>query len=88
MAQNNALNKKSEDFTVDNLFIDGNSITSLDTNGVITLQPNGTGNVDLTTKRVNQVYTRVGFSVSSQAFNEDNTNTASNANFKAIIVGS
>jgi len=36
-------NKKIDNLKVDNLDLDGNSITSLDTNGDINLTPNGTG---------------------------------------------
>ena len=35
----------SGDLTVDNIHIDGNTISSTDTNGDITLDPNGSGDV-------------------------------------------
>lgn len=40
-------NKKINELFVDNLKIDGNTITSEDTNGNITLDPNGTGKVQI-----------------------------------------
>lgn len=40
-------NKKINELFVDNLKIDGNTITSQDTNGNITLDPNGTGKVQI-----------------------------------------
>lgn len=40
-------NKKIDELFVDNLKIDGNTITSEDTNGNITLDPNGTGKVQI-----------------------------------------
>lgn len=45
MVQNNSLNKSSEDFTVDNLFLDGNTISTTNTNGNLLLSPDGTGYV-------------------------------------------
>lgn len=38
--------------TVDNLTINGNAITSTDTNGNISLDPNGSGTVDVNTSRI------------------------------------
>ena len=38
--------------TVDNLTVNGNTITSTDTNGNISLDPNGTGTVDVNTSRI------------------------------------
>ena len=38
---------------VDNVNIDGNTITTTNTNGTLTITPNGTGNVDLNTDRLN-----------------------------------
>ena len=35
------------DLAVDNIAIDGNAITSTDTNGAVTVTPNGTGTIDL-----------------------------------------
>jgi len=49
---NNAINNIASDLTVDNLNLDGNTISSLDGNGPIRLKPNTDGNVevgDLTT---------------------------------------
>jgi hypothetical protein len=40
------------DLTVDNLNVNGNTITSTDTNGNITLDPNGTGAVDVSSAKV------------------------------------
>ena len=41
-------NSKIDVLNVDNLTLDGNSLTSTDTNGDVTLNPNGTGNINLT----------------------------------------
>lgn len=41
-------NQKIDVWNVDNLTMDGNSLTSTDTNGDITIDPNGTGNINLT----------------------------------------
>ena len=41
-------NSKIDVLNVDNLTMDGNSLTSTDTNGDITVDPNGTGNINLT----------------------------------------
>ena len=38
---------------IDNVNIDGNTITTTNTNGTLTITPNGTGNVDLNTDRLN-----------------------------------
>ena len=38
--------------TVDNLTVNGNTITSTDTNGNISLDPNGSGTVDVNTSRI------------------------------------
>jgi hypothetical protein len=43
------------ELTVDNLNFNGNSITSTDTNGNITLSPNGTGTVDVASSRITGV---------------------------------
>ena len=40
------------ELTVDNMNFNGNSITSTDTNGNITLSPNGTGTVDVASSRI------------------------------------
>lgn len=47
------------ELTVDNLSINENSITATDTNGNITLVPNGTGVVDVTDSRITGVATPV-----------------------------
>ena len=44
-----------ESVAVDNITIDGNSISSTDTNGNINLNPNGTGVVDVNTSRITNV---------------------------------
>jgi hypothetical protein len=44
-----------ESITIDNITIDGNSITSTDTNGAINLTPNGTGEVVLATAAVSDL---------------------------------
>ncbi|MAI17851.1 MAG: hypothetical protein CMH04_04240 [Marinovum sp.] len=41
-------NQKIDVWNVDNLTMNGNSLTSTDTNGDITIDPNGTGNINLT----------------------------------------
>jgi hypothetical protein len=41
-------NSKIDVLNVDNLTLNGNSLTSTDTNGDVTLDPNGTGNINLT----------------------------------------
>ena len=45
----NSVNNSASDFTVDNLFLDGNTLSSTDTNGNIILAPDGTGTVSVTT---------------------------------------
>lgn len=47
------------ELAVDNLNFNGNSITSTDTNGNITLSPNGTGTVDVADSRITGVATPV-----------------------------
>jgi len=44
---NNAINNIASDLTVDNLNLDGNTISSLDGNGPIRLKPNTAGNVEV-----------------------------------------
>ena len=46
---------KIDVLNIDNLTIDGNSITSTDTNGNITLNPDGSGVVDVSTSRITNV---------------------------------
>jgi hypothetical protein len=41
--------------TVDNLYLDGNTISSTDTNGNIVLDPDGTGTVDLSSARISNL---------------------------------
>lgn len=48
----NSINNEASEFTVDNLFLDGNTISSLDTNGDISLSPDGTGDVIVTASPV------------------------------------
>lgn len=45
----NSVNNSASDFTVDNLFLDGNTLSSTDTNGNIILAPDGIGEVSVTT---------------------------------------
>jgi hypothetical protein len=45
-------NSKIDILNVDNITINGNAITSTDTNGNITLDPNGTGNVDVSSAKI------------------------------------
>lgn len=47
--------KKVDEWNVDNIKIDGNSITSTDANGNITIDPNGTGTVDVNNTRITSV---------------------------------
>jgi len=42
-------------YNIDNLRLDGNAITSTDTNGNISLSPNGSGTVDVGTSRITSV---------------------------------
>ena len=51
MTQNN-INNSASDLTIDNLFIDGNTISSTDTNGNVVLAPDGTGVVSVTTAAI------------------------------------
>ena len=41
--------------TVDNILIDGNTISSADTNGNVILDPNGTGTIDASSARITSV---------------------------------
>lgn len=52
-------NKKINELLVDNLTIDGNSITSTNTNGDIFLTPNGTGSIVLNFNKIEDVATPV-----------------------------
>jgi hypothetical protein len=52
-------NKKINELLVDNLTIDGNTITATDTNGDIFLEPNGTGSVVLNFNKIEDVATPV-----------------------------
>lgn len=45
-------NNKIDQLNVDNLTIDGNTISSTDTNGDITLDPNGTGAINVSSSRI------------------------------------
>ena len=45
-------NKKIDNLIVDNLDLNGNTISSTDTNGNITLDPNGSGVVDVSTSKI------------------------------------
>jgi hypothetical protein len=45
-------NNKIDTINVDNITIDGNTISSTDTNGNIVLDPNGSGTVDVNTSRI------------------------------------
>ena len=42
-------------YNIDNLRLDGNALTSTDTNGNISLSPNGSGTVDVATSRITSV---------------------------------
>jgi hypothetical protein len=48
----NSLNNTASEFTVDKVFIDGSTISTLNTNGDLVLAPNGTGAVSVTTAPV------------------------------------
>tara|TARA_Y100001938_G_C8082638_1_gene430095 strand:- start:36 stop:1976 length:1941 start_codon:yes stop_codon:yes gene_type:complete len=48
-------NSKVDTWNVDNININGNTISSTDTNGNITLDPNGSGVVDVNTSRISNV---------------------------------
>lgn len=43
----NSVNNSASEFTVDNLFLDGNTLSSTDTNGNINISPDGTGDVTI-----------------------------------------
>ena len=45
-------NNKLDQLLIDNLTIDGNTITSTDTNGNIVLSPNGSGSVNVSTSKI------------------------------------
>lgn len=45
----NSINNNGSELTIDNLFLDGNTISSTDTNGNIVLAPDGSGTVSVTT---------------------------------------
>lgn len=47
--------KKLNELLVDNLTLDGNTISSTNTNGNITLDPNGSGVVDVSTSRITNI---------------------------------
>lgn len=51
MTQND-VNNSASDLTVDNLYLDGNTLSSTDTNGNIVIAPDGTGVVSVTTAPV------------------------------------
>ena len=53
-------NSKIDQLNVDNITIDGNTISSTDTNGNIVLDPNGTGVVDVNTSRITNVSNPTG----------------------------
>lgn len=70
---------------VDNLRLDGNTISSTDTNGNITIQPDGTGNINTTADRVFQDYSSNGGVVDARVYNSDSTAAAgSDAEFKVM----
>lgn len=48
----NAINNSASELTIDNLFLDGNTLSSTDTNGNIILAPDGTGDVSVTAASV------------------------------------
>lgn len=45
-------NKKVDEWNVDNISIDGNTISSTNTDGTIIIDPNGNGNVDVNTSKI------------------------------------
>lgn len=65
---------------IENIRIDGNSITSTDVNGAINLNPNGSGAVSMTRALVGGLSTYLNW-------NTDNTNTASAALYQALVGG-
>jgi hypothetical protein len=48
-------NSKIDNLKVDNIDINGNTISTTDTNGNLTLSPNGTGTVDVATSKITSV---------------------------------
>ena len=71
-------NSKIDTWNVDNLTMDGNSITSTDTNGDINLSPNGTGNVNVTKDLI----------VTGDSTMNGNVNLGDNASDTITVLGS
>jgi hypothetical protein len=61
---------------VDNIRIDGNTISSTDTNGSISIVPDGTGNILTTADRVWQDYSSNAGTVDARVYNSDSTASA------------
>ena len=76
----NALNNTATVFDVDNLRLDGNTLSTTDTNGALNLEPDGTGQISSTK-------TLVGNNVGMLLSNADNTNTASSASLEIATGG-
>ena len=68
--------KKINELLVDNLTIDGNTITATDTNGDIFLEPNGTGSVVLNFNKIEDVATPVDSADAATKGYVDTYNTA------------
>lgn len=91
-------NKKIDDFYVDNLQFNGNAITSTDTNGNITITPNGTGKTvitnpyigDTATSLAEYIYDTVGGAVTAgngiTITNSDGSNTSTVSIDTAVTV--
>lgn len=71
---------------VDNLRLDGNTVSSTDTNGDVTIEPNGTGNINLSSDAVLQSEAAAGVSVSYSLINSSNTASAT-AFYNAQVAG-
>jgi trimeric autotransporter adhesin len=66
-------NKKIDNLKVDNLDLDGNTISSTNTNGDVVIDPNGTGNVDVSNaKIVNLATPTTGTDAATKAYVDAN----------------
>ena len=84
-------NKKmsAPELQVDNINVNGNALTSTDTNGNISITPNGTGNVNLETDTVNLGSTNENVVVTTNGTGDlrINTNQGTNSGYIEILDG-